>query len=431
MARTLVGTRIRERRRSLGLTQSALAKAVGISASYLNLIEHNRRGIAGKTLLTIAAELKMNNKELADGADSLLINQLTETAKSESSVAPELARIEEFVGRYPGWAKLLAKLAEISRHQKDTLVALTDRLNHDPFLSETMLQILSNITAIRSTADILATTPDISVNQSNRFLNNLRSESQRLSTAAQSMVDFFEAPEHEADSNVTLLTDDQEFWSTRTHYLPELEAGDISIETLLDSQPHKAATSASNLRPALERYQRVSVKLPLEQFCKAAKTAQFDPIKLARNFNTSVNMVLYRLAHLPPDTDFPLFGLVECDMSGAVLLRKEIPGFVLPQYSSACPLWPIYRAFGTPFQPIRAMLEMPNGGRLITFSIAQSAGADRYDLPALLRSTMIFTSDPRAFPANRDAQPPILAGLHCSVCPRKACAERRIDYILS
>ena len=47
MSRTILGTRIRERRRSIGITQAELARRIGISASYLNLIEHNKRGIAG------------------------------------------------------------------------------------------------------------------------------------------------------------------------------------------------------------------------------------------------------------------------------------------------------------------------------------------------------------------------------------------------
>ncbi|MDP1576045.1 MAG: helix-turn-helix transcriptional regulator, partial [Cypionkella sp.] len=39
----LTGTRLRERRVALGQRQADLAETVGISASYLNLIEHNRR----------------------------------------------------------------------------------------------------------------------------------------------------------------------------------------------------------------------------------------------------------------------------------------------------------------------------------------------------------------------------------------------------
>ncbi|HAW46979.1 MAG TPA: transcriptional regulator, partial [Roseovarius sp.] len=47
----MIGTRIRERRVLAGIRQTDLAKRVGISPSYLNLIEHNRRRIGGKTLL--------------------------------------------------------------------------------------------------------------------------------------------------------------------------------------------------------------------------------------------------------------------------------------------------------------------------------------------------------------------------------------------
>ena len=42
------GSRIRERRLALGLRQADVALRAGISGSYLNLIEHNRRRIAAK-----------------------------------------------------------------------------------------------------------------------------------------------------------------------------------------------------------------------------------------------------------------------------------------------------------------------------------------------------------------------------------------------
>ena len=42
----LTGSRLRGRRVALGMRQADLAALVGLSASYLNLIEHNRRRIA-------------------------------------------------------------------------------------------------------------------------------------------------------------------------------------------------------------------------------------------------------------------------------------------------------------------------------------------------------------------------------------------------
>ena len=57
MPASLIGPRVRERRRALGFTQAGLAARVGISASYLNLIEANKRGIGGALLQRIASEL--------------------------------------------------------------------------------------------------------------------------------------------------------------------------------------------------------------------------------------------------------------------------------------------------------------------------------------------------------------------------------------
>ena len=54
MSRTLTGMKIRTLRKEAGLTQGALARRAGISAAYLNLIEHDRRPVAGELLDRIA-----------------------------------------------------------------------------------------------------------------------------------------------------------------------------------------------------------------------------------------------------------------------------------------------------------------------------------------------------------------------------------------
>lgn len=74
----LTGTRIRERRTLLGLKQAELARAVGVSPSYLNLIEHNRRRIAGKLLAEIATELQVDVAALTRGAQAELLEQLSQ-----------------------------------------------------------------------------------------------------------------------------------------------------------------------------------------------------------------------------------------------------------------------------------------------------------------------------------------------------------------
>ena len=76
MARTIIGFRIRERRRQMGVTQSELARRIGISPSYLNLIEGNKRGIAGPLLRKTAEELHVRMEELDGAAERRLVETL-------------------------------------------------------------------------------------------------------------------------------------------------------------------------------------------------------------------------------------------------------------------------------------------------------------------------------------------------------------------
>src|SRR5690606_33995181 len=78
MTRSLVGPRIRERRKLVGMTQAALAAAVGISASYLNLIEADRRSIGGGLLTRIAEQLGLAVDELDGAAERRLVDDLAE-----------------------------------------------------------------------------------------------------------------------------------------------------------------------------------------------------------------------------------------------------------------------------------------------------------------------------------------------------------------
>ena len=80
MARAPVGHRIRKRRQELGKSQQGLASQVGISASYLNLIEHNKRPIGGALLHRIADAVGLDSRSLAGTEEARLIAELGEVA---------------------------------------------------------------------------------------------------------------------------------------------------------------------------------------------------------------------------------------------------------------------------------------------------------------------------------------------------------------
>ena len=103
----------------------------------------------------------------------------------------------------------------------------------------------------------------------------------------------------------------------------------------------------------------------------------------------------------------------------------------LPNTGGACPLWPLYRAFSQPGQAIRALLETPDGTTLIAYSIALPAEETTpFGVPPVAHALMVFSDHTDALPAHRASAPTLAVGPHCSVCPRKECASRRMPYIL-
>lgn len=426
MPHSLVGPRIRERRQARRISQTALARDVGISASYLNLIEHNKRGIAGRVLNAIAKRLEMDPGDLAEGGDALMIDQLTEAAGAAPGSGAEMDKVSELIARFPGWARVVATLARLSETQERQLSLLSDRLAHDPYLSEAMHLMLTSITAVHSTAGILDENPDISAEQRGRFTTNLYRESVRLTETAKDLVSYFDNPKARRIGAEEAAEHLHEFWSSRSFHAPELENDEGGGDALLQAVPEAARAEAAK---SLTRYAQMAASLPLNALITEAKAHGWEPLSLARKTNAPLGDLFYRLAHLPADGDAPVFGLIECDASGGVLFRKERPGFPLPRVAGACPLWPLYRALAQPGQPVRAVLRTPGGETFIAWATADANTPSDYGLPPACRSAMLFTSDARLTPLT-GAAPVVEVGAQCRVCPRRTCASRRAAFLL-
>ena len=54
MAKTFVGPQLRQLRRDRRQTQAELAKALGVSAGYVNLLENNERSLSLRILMAVA-----------------------------------------------------------------------------------------------------------------------------------------------------------------------------------------------------------------------------------------------------------------------------------------------------------------------------------------------------------------------------------------
>lgn len=451
MARSaLTGTRIRERRLTLKLRQADLARAVGISAAYLNLIEHNRRRVSEPLLDTFAKALGVAPVALSEGAESALFEALREAAAGVAGgsgtgsgtgdavgalIDPsELERIEEFVGRFPGWAKVLAarqsRLAALER----VVETYSERMGQDPYLLDELHEVLSAVTSLRSGAAILVETPDIEPEWQARFLSSIASESLRLSAAAEGLVAYLDSIEA-TDSGLAAPLDQLEAWlSARGWHLPDFERPDPPDPAELIAQaPELAASAARDLALSyLTRALADSRILPLKPFLAALSETGLDPARLAARFGAPMAAVFRRLATLPEGAaNLPPLGLVVCDGSGTLTLRRPLPGFALPRSAAGCPLWPLYEALSRPMQPLRLTLDM--AGRLPQRFQSWAFAAPRppegaaasFDAPVLMEAMMLVT------PATSRLETARPVGTSCRVCPRLACAGRREPSLIA
>lgn len=194
MRPSLIGATLRERRRALGLTQAALAAQVGISASYLNLIEADKRSIGGALLKRIADALGLALSDIDGAAERRLVADLAELCGEPllADLRLEPGSAAQLVGRHRGWARALTRLHRAWIDRGQAVNALSDRLQQDPFLRDTVHSLLTQVTAIRSSAEILQTVDGLDAAQRARFVAIVGHESTRLSEVARALAAFFD-----------------------------------------------------------------------------------------------------------------------------------------------------------------------------------------------------------------------------------------------
>ncbi|MFN7169462.1 MAG: ImmA/IrrE family metallo-endopeptidase, partial [Pannonibacter sp.] len=123
------GPRVRRVRMGLGLTQTAMAEALGISPSYLNLIERNQRPLTVQLLLKLAAVYKVD-LDMLQGEGGGIGGQLREVF-SDPLLAGEIPGDQEIIEvseAAPNAAMAMVKLYRAYREQAARLTDLADML---------------------------------------------------------------------------------------------------------------------------------------------------------------------------------------------------------------------------------------------------------------------------------------------------------------
>lgn len=404
-----LGARLRDLRQQRGLRQAQLADMAGLSASYLNLLEHGRRRISARAQQRLAQALQVSPEALSETIGADRVSRLQAAAQASGVTA---ARTEDLVVRHPDWSQVILDQAERLDVQQRQITALSDRLTHDPQLAAALHEVLSAVTSIRSTASILAQGGDLDADWQRRFHNNIFDDARRLAQSTSEMIGGLELREAEGLSAVDMA-------ETYLTAHPELVTGRVELDD--DALPAGAMVV---LRYWLEQIRQDEAQLPLQQLAAPARACGYDPFALLALAGGDLALVLRRLAALSRSGDHPPMGIAICDGAGAVLFREPVEQIALPRGGMACPLWPIFTALSRPGQPVVTHARLDGGPRLRLWAVADLRLQDDPTQPPVVRAVMLIRPDPEP-PEPSDLQ----VGPGCGVCARTDCAARRSSQV--
>src|SRR3569832_1369938 len=107
-----LGARIKRLRRELGLTQTRMAEDLGVSPSYLNLLERNQRPVTAQVLLRLAEAYDLDLKTLSSDPEGGGAADLSEILSDQMfrDLGVPRHEISEVAESAPGVAEAIVRL---------------------------------------------------------------------------------------------------------------------------------------------------------------------------------------------------------------------------------------------------------------------------------------------------------------------------------
>ena len=127
------GTKLRELRARVGLTQKEFAAKLSVSLPYLNQMENNHRPVSAAVVLGLAHEFGLDVTELSTGDAERLVSDMREALADPlfADVMPPLADLRLASSNAPTLVHAFLALHQTYRQSQERLAALDDALGRD------------------------------------------------------------------------------------------------------------------------------------------------------------------------------------------------------------------------------------------------------------------------------------------------------------
>ena len=443
-----IGPKIKAFRRQLGIQANKLAQQLGISPSYLNLIEGGKRKIDGDLLLKVCQELKIELSDLTTKSDLNLANNISELLDDElfedlDILGPE---VKDLVNTNPKIARALIKLGDNFKQKDHEMINKVENLSGKiidnrkaSFPGEVISDFLQENKNYFPKLEEFANTIFDKVQQSNRtryiaLCEFLKSE---YSITVKDII-----PEEGKPFSKIYKKNKKELWlsdyvslETKKLYAAAQIANEGAMQEInecLSKFKFPSEESKKLTQVALLNYCGAAILMPYKLFHSECKKLKYDLELLQNTFATSFEQVAHRVTCLqdPKLPGIP-FHMLRVDIAGNISKRFSLSGIEIPRYGGACPRWNVYSAFTRPGVIQAAVSKMTNGEKYVCIAKTVEKGVGRFGRSKSILSIGLGCEAKYAkdfvYTENidiTDKKTEIPIGVSCRTCDRLDCSQR-------
>jgi len=449
--KAMLGHKIRRLRRQQDLTQAETAERLGISPSYLNLLENNQRQVTVDLLLRIGQVFDVDLQSFAEDEGARLIGGLAEVFGDPLFAESDVKRqdVADLANAIPSAAQAVIALYKAYRETRDSLQLMADpAADHGeapppPGAPGSALDEVRDF--FHTQGNYFPALEDAAADiwrhgqlEQGALLQGLADYLDRELTVRVKVmpVEVMGAIRRRYDRHGRrVLLSEMLTPSTRVFQLA-VQIGQIQNRALLDRLVAEAGftSEAAALlgRVGLANYLAGAILMPYEPFYRAATALRYDIEILMQRFEASFEQVCHRLTTLqqPGSKGVPFF-MIRVDHAGNISKRYSASRLHFARFGGACPRWNVHDAFAAPQQILRQVSEMPDGERY--FSIARTVAKEGGGFRDPGQTFAVALGCEIAYAAqlvyadgieldSGDIAVPI--GLHCRLCERPECSQR-------
>lgn len=431
------GHAVRRIRRANGLTQAVMAEALGVSPSYLNLIERNQRPLTAALLLKLAERYDFDPRTLTGatpgGGVEAIRRRLNDPMFADLNI--DRAQVEEWIAASPDAAEAFSRLF-------DRMSGGSTGTNPASIEPEAIASARREIERWRNHfADLDAQAEALAddLRLSNADLYAAITERLRVKHQLSIRILPFDVMPghlrrldlHARQLQLSELLDPASRTFAAAYQLASLEAK-AEIEALVAGGGFTERAGERLYRRHLTSYFAAAVMMPYARFLRACEATGYDIVLLQRRFGAGFEQIAHRLTTLQRvgQRGLPFF-MLRIDRAGQSSKRYAgASASPLVETERRCPLWQVHNVFARPGTLTPHLVELEDESRWFTLSrtvnpqLAVSGGVQAefaicLGLDAKLAAPLAAA---RGIDLTTGAATPI--GLGCPACTRPECPQR-------